>query len=84
MECKLGEVDRARAIYMHASHLSNPRQDREFWDEWNAFEVKHGNEDTFREMLRIKRSVAAAFSMTHYNTAALPVREQGRNAVCCW
>jgi pre-mRNA-splicing factor SYF1 len=31
--------------------------------------VKHGNEDTFREMLRIKRSVAAAFSMTHVSVA---------------
>ena len=34
-----------------------------------AFEAAHGNEDTFREMLRIKRSVAASFSQTHYNSA---------------
>eukprot|EP00192_Tetraselmis_astigmatica_P009541 CAMPEP_0117678744 /NCGR_PEP_ID=MMETSP0804-20121206/17458_1 /TAXON_ID=1074897 /ORGANISM="Tetraselmis astigmatica, Strain CCMP880" /LENGTH=902 /DNA_ID=CAMNT_0005488147 /DNA_START=252 /DNA_END=2960 /DNA_ORIENTATION=+ len=75
LECKLGEVDRARAIYTHASHLCDPRKDQSFWDEWNSFEVKHGNEDTFREMLRIKRSVAAAFSMTHYNTS-LPAPDQ--------
>lgn len=67
LECKLGEIDRARGIYTHASHLADPRKDKAFWEDWNAFEVKHGNEDTFREMLRIKRSVAAAFSMTHYN-----------------
>ena len=35
---------------------------------WNEFEVKHGNEDTFREMLRIKRSVSASYSQTHFNT----------------
>lgn len=34
-----------------------------------SFEAAHGNEDTFREMLRIKRSVAASFSQTHYNSA---------------
>jgi hypothetical protein len=28
---------------------------RPFWDAWNEFEVRHGNEDTFKEMLRIKR-----------------------------
>lgn len=69
LECKLGEIDRARAIYTHASHLADPRRDKTFWEDWNAFEVKHGNEDTFREMLRIKRSVAAAFSMTHVSVA---------------
>ena len=33
-----------------------------FWEVWHDFEVKHGNEDTFREMLRIKRSVQAQFN----------------------
>jgi pre-mRNA-splicing factor SYF1 len=55
LERKLGEVDRARAIFVHGSHLANPKVDKEFWEAWNNFEVRHGNEDTFREMLRIKR-----------------------------
>jgi len=33
-----------------------------FWKAWYDFEACHGNEDTFREMLRIKRSVQAQFS----------------------
>lgn len=57
LERKLGEIDRARGLYIHASQFANPQQDGEFWEEWNRFEVRHGNEDTFREMLRIKRSV---------------------------
>lgn len=68
LEQKLGEIDRARAIYVHSSTLAHPQRDREFWSLWNDFEVAHGNEDTFREMLRIKRSVQAAFSNTHFNT----------------
>ena len=71
MERQLGEVDRARAIYGHAAALADPRADRAFWADWNEFEVKHGNEDTFREMLRVKRSVAAAFSQQHFNTAVI-------------
>ncbi|KAK3752668.1 hypothetical protein QZH41_006488 [Actinostola sp. cb2023] len=62
IERKLGEIDRARAVYMHASQISDPRRTAEFWKTWNDFEVHHGNEDTFREMLRIKRSVQAQFN----------------------
>ncbi|KAJ9518397.1 hypothetical protein QJQ45_018420 [Haematococcus lacustris] len=62
LERKLGEIDRARAIFVHASSLANPGSAWEFWDAWKSFEVRHGNEDTFREMLRIKRSVAASYS----------------------
>jgi pre-mRNA-splicing factor SYF1 len=62
MERRLGEIDRARAIYGHASQYADPRVDKAFWDTWEKFEVAHGNEDTFKEMLRIKRSVAAQFN----------------------
>ena len=36
------------------------------WSTWHDFEVAHGNEDTFREMLRVKRSVEAARSAQNY------------------
>jgi hypothetical protein len=48
LERKLGEIDRARAIFVHASSLADPRVDVLFWTQWNDFEVAHGNEDTFR------------------------------------
>ena len=35
---------------------------KKYWKEWQEFEVRHGNEDTFREMLRIKRSVQAQYN----------------------
>merc|ERR1711899_333437 len=57
METKLGEIDRARAIYGHCSQMCDPRVNAKFWNTWKDFEVRHGNEDTLREMLRIKRSV---------------------------
>ncbi|KAH9362564.1 hypothetical protein HPB48_015522 [Haemaphysalis longicornis] len=34
----------------------------DFWNTWKEFEVHHGNEDTMREMLRIKRSVQAMYN----------------------
>eukprot|EP00054_Salpingoeca_dolichothecata_P022979 m.151894 g.151894 ORF g.151894 m.151894 type:complete len:1145 (-) comp24526_c1_seq1:392-3826(-) len=76
LERKLGEIDRARAIYAHASQFCDPRTTQTFWKTWQEFEVRHGNEDTFREMLRIKRSVAASyntsvnFSASGYNASA--------------
>merc|ERR1712012_1027508 len=57
METKLGEIDRARAIYGHCSQMCDPRVSTKFWDSWRDFETRHGNEDTLKEMLRIKRSV---------------------------
>ncbi|KAL9624089.1 MAG: hypothetical protein Q9160_001611 [Pyrenula sp. 1 TL-2023] len=62
MERRLGEIDRARAIYGHASQFCDPRTNAAFWGKWEAFEVQHGNEDTFKEMLRVKRSVVAQFN----------------------
>ena len=62
MERKLGEIDRARAIYSHSSQFADPRTCQEFWNIWKEFEMQHGNEDTIREMLRIKRSVQATFN----------------------
>ncbi|XP_044736719.1 pre-mRNA-splicing factor syf1 homolog [Chrysoperla carnea] len=62
METKLGEVDRARAIYAHCSQMCDPRVTVDFWQTWKEFEVRHGNEDTMREMLRIKRSVQATYN----------------------
>ena len=61
MERRLGEIDRARAIYGHASQFCDPRTTPDFWQTWHQFELKHGNEDTFKEMLRIKRSVQAQY-----------------------
>jgi len=78
MERKLGEIDRARAIYIHASQYCDPRPRSHllppdpnndgltdgptFWKIWHEFEVRHGNEETFREMLRIKRTIQAQFN----------------------
>ena len=59
MERRLGEIDRARAIFQHGSQFCEPGQEPGYWDEWRAFEVNHGNEDTFRDMLRVKRAVQA-------------------------
>ncbi|XP_075479244.1 uncharacterized protein LOC142520133 [Primulina tabacum] len=66
LERSLGEIDRSRALYKHASQFADPRSDPDFWNKWHEFEVQHGNEDTFREMLRVKRSVSASYSQTHY------------------
>ena len=63
LERKLGEIDRARAVYAHASQFCDPRVHANgFWKEWYDFEIETGSEDTFREMLRIKRSVQAQFN----------------------
>jgi pre-mRNA-splicing factor SYF1 len=71
LEKRLGEIDRARAILVHGSQFCDPRTEAQFWEEWQKFEAAHGNPDTYREVLRIKRSVAAQFSSVNVATQEL-------------
>lgn len=80
MERKLGEVDRARAIYGHASQFCDPKANPSFWQMWHDFEVQHGNEDTFKEMLRIKRSVQAQFNTEINHLSAQILSARGSNS----
>ena len=64
IEKKLGEIDRARAIYQYISQYCDPRTEtnKDFWSSWYDFEVYHGNETTFREMMRTKRTINLKFN----------------------
>jgi pre-mRNA-splicing factor SYF1 len=81
MEATLGENDRARAIYQHAAQYCDPRTATTFWSAWQAFEVKNGTEDTFRDMLRVQRSVAAQFSTGNQVIAELLANAEASAAV---
>eukprot|EP00002_Diphylleia_rotans_P037296 TRINITY_DN8318_c0_g1_i1.p1 TRINITY_DN8318_c0_g1~~TRINITY_DN8318_c0_g1_i1.p1 ORF type:complete len:850 (-),score=180.78 TRINITY_DN8318_c0_g1_i1:173-2722(-) len=70
LERKLGEIDRARAVFAHGAQFTDPRLAPMYWQSWHEFEVQHGNPETYREMLRIKRSVQAHFSTTFNFVAA--------------
>ncbi|XP_033251102.1 pre-mRNA-splicing factor syf1 homolog [Drosophila miranda] len=58
------------------SQVCDPRITADFWHTWKEFEVRHGNEDTMREMLRIKtyntqvNMMAAQFVNTNTNGVA--------------
>ena len=53
-------------IFSHGAQFTNPRREPKYWKEWHDFEVAHGNEDTFRDMLRIKRSVQVRRTLRGY------------------
>jgi len=61
-ELKLGEIDRVRGIFNYASQLASPKKSEKFWEEWAKFEFEYGNEETFREMLFVKRVCFEVFS----------------------
>jgi len=62
LERRLGEIDRARSIYQYTAQYCSPERDADFWDSWRDFEIQHGNEETYTEMLRVKRSVMGQFA----------------------
>ncbi|CAN0465093.1 unnamed protein product, partial [Ectocarpus sp. 12 AP-2014] len=71
VEQKLGEIDRARAVWTYGSQFADPRRAEPYWQAWHEFEVAHGNEETFREMLRTKLSVQMSFSQVNYMAAEM-------------
>ena len=84
LEVDLNEIARARAAFTYGSQLVDPRRDRmEYWKKWSEFEISHGDEESFREMLRVKRAVTAAFSTVNYNAAEMgaAVTDAGENVL---
>ncbi len=79
-ECRVGEIDRARAIFQYAASFADPRKETAFWNVWHSFEVSHGDRDTFREMLRMKRSIQATYQDTNYNIAPVDVHPPERHS----
>jgi pre-mRNA-splicing factor SYF1 len=64
VERKLGETDRARQIMNYLSSLVDPELDsHRFWESWEEFEMSFGNEDTYKEMMRVKRTVESKYSI---------------------
>ncbi|KAJ3218944.1 Pre-mRNA-splicing factor SYF1 [Clydaea vesicula] len=81
LELSLGEVDRARAVFAYGSQFSDPRSDLSYWKQWHNFEIKHGNDDTFKEMLRIRRSVQAKFNSEVSYISAQLLASTGQSTV---
>lgn len=62
LEEQLNELPRARALFIHIAQFCDPRAyEQSFWQIWQEFETRNGDESSFREMLRIKRSVSNLF-----------------------
>lgn len=66
LEVALGEIERARTLFAYGAQLADPKREEKYWERWHEFETQHGNEDSFREMLRIKRAVQAKFDQNPY------------------
>lgn len=58
-------------ILQYGSQFADPRREPAYWQNWREFEESHGNEDTFREMLRVQRSVETSFSQVNYLAAEM-------------
>lgn len=51
-------------MYIYVNQFTDPRDDADgLWKTWEMFEVEHGDKETFKEYLRIKRSVEAKYEM---------------------
>lgn len=65
-EKKLGEISRARAIFYFLSQFNNPNSEEAlemFWNPWEEFELMHGSEESYLEVVRTKKNVSYKFTL---------------------
>lgn len=62
------QFERVRALFAYAGCLGNPDLPpmQRLWIQWEQFELKHGNENSYKKMLRAKRTA----STEHENSEA--------------
>ena len=67
LERRLGEVDRARAILVHASSLADPRVNPQFWADWNEFEVRPSRscESAYQHLFAVRNRYCCARKQAH-------------------
>lgn len=54
-EATLGEIERAREIMKYAAQLLPPGRNALLWESWDEFEVRYGDRESYKEMLKLKR-----------------------------
>lgn len=80
LETTLGDLERARAILRYWATISQSISTGAAWKEWEEWERKWGDEQGFREMLRIKRSIGEQIR-TNISEAPKFVKSAGANAI---
>lgn len=62
-ESDQGQLVRVRTLFKFISKLGNPEAEKfkKIWSDWENFELKHGDESSFKDMLRFKRSIKVEF-----------------------
>lgn len=54
-EATLGEIERAREVLKYAAQLLPPGKNALLWESWDEFEIRHGDKESYKEMLKLKR-----------------------------
>ncbi|ODV92359.1 hypothetical protein CANCADRAFT_30533 [Tortispora caseinolytica NRRL Y-17796] len=75
-EIAVNEIARAREIFKYGTQLADPRIDSRFWETFKEFEETNGDEESIKEMIRLKESVEH-----ERNTSKDYVFVQARNAL---
>lgn len=64
VERRLGEIDRARSVFRYLTQFVEPAfDDGRLWVNWEKFEIECGNEDTYKELVRLKKATQQRFDM---------------------
>lgn len=62
-EISANDFPRVRALFKYATGLASPQQHtmKQAWKSWEEFELEHGDEESYKQMLKYKRTVSKDF-----------------------
>ncbi|CAR28037.1 hypothetical protein ZYGR_0N05250 [Zygosaccharomyces rouxii] len=63
METQLGELNRAREILKYGAQLFHPSKNVELWEFWEEFELQNGDKESYKSMLKLRRTLESALTV---------------------
>lgn len=81
LEATLGELTRARSLFVHAANQAS--EGSGLWSAWEAMERTHGDQGSYRDMLRLKRAILDRQAKRHGDlmTSFVPAAASSSNKV---
>lgn len=73
---------RARAAFLSRSMQTHPKRNDIFWSKWSEFEEAHGDENTFRDMVNVMKSIEEEYGCGEL-TVSSATQDDG-NIVVSW
>lgn len=69
LEEQLKEFEKCKTILRFGARLIHPSKNLLLWDYWSEFELRHGDKETYKDMLKMRREMEETFKVDSKNVS---------------